>query len=319
MKTLKAIFLSVLLLVGLSACSNNSSTEVSAQPVDTLMMSQDSVNAQLAKIMNAYVLNLRQQLLTDTSVLTTIAETQTVIQDIEKKEPKQARNELQTLIGKLEVLLTKNPNAALVPVDVRYRKVETINNIDSVKALTKRIDEAVEHGYYQAAKIMLSGLTSEMIISTVYIPVIGYLNALKSAAVLMDESKIPQAMVLMQQALSTVVVTNISIPLPVLRAQIFIAQAAKLDKAGHQNAKVVMNLLENAKYQLKLAEAMGYGKRDKEYKQLYKAIKELEKSVKNKQNSQPKFEALKKELESFKNRLFPVVKKSPTTHMANKK
>ncbi len=310
MKTLKVVLLSLLITLGLTACSQKqdqaAAQDQTIKPVDTLMMSQDSVDAYLAQIMNGYVLAIRHQLLTDTTVLKTIAQTQAVIQDIEQNNIDKAKNDLHTLIGKLDVYLTKNPDAALVPIDVSYRKIETINNIDSVRALAKTVKKAVNDGYYQVAKQLLQVMTSEMVISTAYIPVVAYLEGLKYAATLLDEGKTDEAMILMQQTLSTVAVTTISIPLPVLKAQIYIDQAAKLYAQNHENIKQIINLLDNADYQLKLAEEMGYGKRDKEFKTLYKAIKELKRSVKAKEESTQKFENLRKELKSFKERLFPV-------------
>ncbi len=313
MKTLKVLAISFLMLVGLTACNNkNGEGSVEAQtvkPVDTLMMSQDSVDARLAEMMNAYVLDIRQQLLTDTTVLKTIAQTQAVIQNIEQNKIDQAKNVLHSLIGQLEVYLTKNPQAAMIPVDVSYRKIETIDNIDSVRVLAKTIKKAVDEGYYQVAKELIGAMTSEMVISTAYIPVVGYVQGLKLAAALLDEGKTDEAMVLMQQTLSTVVISTISIPLPVLKAQIYIDEAARLYAENHENVDQIINLLDNADYQLKLAEEMGYGKRDKEFKTLYKAIKELKRSVKAKEESTQKFEDLKTELKNFKERLFPVKKK----------
>ncbi len=315
MRTLKALLLSAVLMLGAFACNNNDKAQTqeskpAPQPVDTLMMSQDTVNARLAEIMNGYVMLLRHELLTDTTVLKTIASTQYVIQDIEQNNVEKAKSDLQQLIGKLEVYLTKNPDAALVPVDVSYRKIETVNNIDTVRALAKTIKKAVKDGYYQVAKDMIGMMTSEMVISTAYVPVAAYLQGLKYAAALLDDGKTDQAMVLMQQTLSTVVVTTVSVPLPVLKAQIYIDQAAMLYAKNHGDIEHIVNLLDNADYQLRLAEEMGYGKRDKEYKELYKAIKELKRAVKAKEESTEKFKALKDELKSFKDRLFPVSKKS---------
>ena len=42
----------------------------------------------------------------------------------------------------------------------------------------------------------------------------------------------------------------------------------------------IQTLLENAEYQIRFAEALGYGKRDKEFEELYSAIKEIRKELK---------------------------------------
>lgn len=44
---------------------------------------------------------------------------------------------------------------------------------------------------------------------------------------------------------------------------------------------------------------MGYGKRDREYAEFYKSIKELSKSVKDDKDSQVLFDSLKNKLEAF--------------------
>ena len=84
-----------------------------------------------------------------------------------------------------------------------------------------------------------------------------------------------------------------------------IIEAAMIDAKDHENITQVINLLGNAEYQLQLAEALGYGKRDKDYVMLSKAIKELKKSVKAKKDSKPKFDKLKSDIKKFQERLFP--------------
>ena len=84
-----------------------------------------------------------------------------------------------------------------------------------------------------------------------------------------------------------------------------IIEAAKIDKSDHEHVEQVMNLLDHAGEQLKLAKAMGYGKRDKEFSELDKAIKELRKSVERKEDSQSKFDSLKNKIKGFQDRLFP--------------
>ena len=308
MKTLKALFLGlVVVMMGLTACNSQSNEKIAR--VDTLMMPADTVNARIAKIMSDYVVLLRQDLLQDTTVLNTLGQTQLVVQDIENNKIDQAKTTLQNLIGSLEVYLTKNPDAALVPINVSYHQVETVDNIDTARAIAKAAHKAMEKGYYQAAKQILAGLTSEMIISTAYLPIVDYLQGLKVAAALLDENQVDKAMVVMQAALSRVVVTDVTIPLPILKAEVMIDEAARIDAKDHKHVAQVVNLLDNAKYQIKLAEAMGYGKHDKEFKELYKAIKDLKKSVKAQANSQPAFNKLHKKLKNFEHRLFPIKKK----------
>ena len=52
-----------------------------------------------------------------------------------------------------------------------------------------------------------------------------------------------------------------------------------------------------------MAEELGYGDRDREYKELNKTIKELKKSVKDDGDSQALFEKFKTKLADFKKRI----------------
>ena len=81
-----------------------------------------------------------------------------------------------------------------------------------------------------------------------------------------------------------------------------IAAAQSEDAKDEDKKKEVLNLLENAEYQLIMAEELGYGKRDKEYKELNSSIKELMKSVEADGDSQGLFDKLKNKLRNFKNR-----------------
>jgi hypothetical protein len=308
MKKLEILLVAILITIGFSACKNNSTKQTKIAKVDTLEMSEDTVDLHIQKIMNQYVEFIQQQQQKDSNVLFTIVETNNILKDLATGKTNSAKTELQTLIGKLEVYLTQNPNSAMVPVGVAYHKVETVNNIDTVRKMTDLAKKAMQKGYYQTAGDILSNLKSEMVISTTYLPIAAYTDGLKASAALLDQNKNSEAMAIMQSALSSVVITNIKIPLPILKAEVMIDEAASIDAKDHKHSEQVANLLDNAKYQIKLAEEMGYGKKDAEFESLYKAIQDIKNSVKTKNDSHKKFKALEKEIKNFKKRLFPVKK-----------
>ena len=75
--------------------------------------------------------------------------------------------------------------------------------------------------------------------------------------------------------------------------------------AKEKDKKAVAQLyLDNADYQLQLADAMGYGKKDKEYKELAEAIKALKQSITDDKESKGQFENLTEKIKNFKERLF---------------
>ncbi len=234
-----------------------------------------------------------------------LGETNNVLNYIAKGKDKKAKEELAKLIGELEILITRDPSVALVPVSVGYEINDAVVDIPTVYEITTAAKVAMDDGYYQVAKKLMDGLTSEFKVKTTYLPLATYPDAMKMAAALLEEGKKEEAAAILIKALNTLVVQEVAIPLPVLRAEEFVKLAAAAMLSDEKDKKeVALLFLDNADYQLQLAEAMGYGKKDKEYKELYTAIKELKKAIKEDKESKGKFDKLSEKLKNFKERLF---------------
>lgn len=309
MKKIGVVLLSLIFI--LNACNSGEEKKIIKdiekgkipEKEQILEMNKDSLDAAIvAEIMSEIV--QRRSKITD-EALTIVAKTQNLLQLIEANKIDEAINFGHQLIGKLEVLLTKDPSLSLIPVDVNFQKNELISNIETVRDIVKSAEKAMDDGYYQLAGELLNNLHSEMIINSMYIPTATYPVAIKSAVALLEDEKTSEAKTILQEVLGTIVVEKTILPLPVLKAEQMIIEAAKIDSISHENADKVDNLLRNAKYQLLLAEEMGYGKKDAEYKDLDDAIKNIQKSVNEKSDSQSAFDSLKVKVNKFKERLFP--------------
>ncbi len=268
-----------------------------------LEMNEDSLDAAIVADVMGEIVQRRSEIAKE--ALTVVAETQNLLQLIEADKNDEAIKYGHQLIGKLEVLLAKDPSLSLIPVDVNFQKNELITDIKTVRELVKSAEEAMDAGYYQLAGDLLDNLHSEMIINSMYIPTATYPEAIKAAVALLEDGKVADAKSILQGVLGTIVVEKTILPLPVLKAEQMIIEAAKVDSLSHENADKVVNLLKNAKYQLLLAEEMGYGKKDAEYKDLNDAIKNIQKSVTEKSDSQSAVDSLKVKINKFKERLFP--------------
>ena len=234
-----------------------------------------------------------------------LQKTSNVIKAITDDKMDEAKEELKKLIGELEVLITREPEVALIPVNVNYQINDVIVDINKISEITNAAQEAMDEGYYQLAKDLLNDLSSEMIINTQYLPIATYPDAMRISAALLEEGKKEEALALLVRSLNTLIVEKQVLPLPILRAEEFIKLGAEILAGEEKNKKeVALVYLDNADYQLQLAEALGYGKKDKEYKDLYKAIKELKKMVKKDKDSKIEFENLSKKIKEFKERLF---------------
>ena len=309
MKKIGLLLLSSILV--LSAC-NSGENKKTIKDVEkgnipekeqSLEMSEDSLDAAIVADVMGEIIQRRSGIAKE--ALTVVAETQNLLQLIEANKNDEAIKYGHQLIGKLEVLLAKDPSLSLIPVDVNFQKNELITDIKTVRELVKSAEDAMDDGYYQLAGDLLGNLHSEMIINSMYIPTVTYPEAIKAAVALLEDGRVADAKSILQEVLGTIVVEKTILPLPVLKAEQMIIEAAKVDSVSHDNADKVVNLLKNAKYQLLLAEEMGYGKKDAEYKDLNDAIKNIQKSVNEKSDSQSAFDSLKVKINKFRERLFP--------------
>ncbi len=234
-----------------------------------------------------------------------LSQTSKVIDLIKNKKNDEAKEELAKIIGSLEILITKDPKLGLIPVDIRSEIVDAVVDIPTAESIIETVKKAIDEGYYQAAKELLEGLTSAYIIYFYMLPLATYPDAMKIAAGLLEEGKTDEATVILIRSLNTLAIQKIEIPLPILRAEEFIKLAKKMMDSEDENKKDEAKLfLENAEYQLELAEIMGYGKKDKEYKELYEAIKILKKAIGEEKETEKMFTDLSEKIKNFKERLF---------------
>lgn len=124
---------------------------------------------------------------------------------------------------------------------------------------------------------------------------------------------------MLNSALNTIVVEVRAIPMPLIRAEKMLSEVdASLASSTTQNERVDI-LLDHADYEIRFAEALGYGKKDREFKELYSAIKDLKSEVRKQERSaeaKQMVRNLRKKLEVFKKRISP--ESHEATSMAKK-
>jgi len=105
--------------------------------------------------------------------------------------------------------------------------------------------------------------------------------------------------------LNTIVTEEKILPLPILRAERMLEEVETLVNKDDFKKEDVKLLLENAEYEINFAEALGYGKKDKEYKELYSAIKEVKKQMRDDSNTNEKglIKKLRYKLKTFKEKI----------------
>ena len=166
--------------------------------------------------------------------------------------------------GKLDIVLAADPELALAPVDVRVTTHEVIATPADVKRLRDLAEAALDDGRLQDARRLIAGMASEHVVSTVNIPLASYPAAIKQAAALIHASRSAEARAALETALATLVVQDTVVPLPLARAEALLALAQPLAEKAQRNPDEtarLQRLLADARFQIELAQALGYATR----------------------------------------------------------
>ncbi len=228
---------------------------------------------------------------------------------LEKGDKEGALKTLETAVGKLDVLIGRFPEVAYLPIDVRVETLDIVGDRDEIRRKRDEVEFLVKKGYLQAARRMMDLLVSEIRITTTNLPMETYPTAIRGVARLIEEGKVEQAKRALATTLGTVVRIERSIPIPVLNSQSLIAEAARIVKEAEggslppERKKEVIDLLQRAHEELEIAEDLGYGRRDLEFADIHRDIREIEAKIRGGEKTGTLFQTLKKRLEAFRRRI----------------
>jgi len=221
-----------------------------------------------------------------------------VIELVEEKNKDKALEEIANILGKLEVLIARDPNLQLVPVDVSEEVIDYNGSVEDVEVVKLEVVSLIKRGEVQLARDLMLNLASELDIYVTALPIGSYPIILKAIVPLIEQEKYEEAKKFLIEALETLVIEKIVIPLPILRAEQAIIKANELANKDNPNKDELNELLAYAKEQLKLAEALGY---KADYKDLFEEIEKLETILKGDESTKDIFKALKEKLSSIMN------------------
>ena len=243
------------------------------------------------------ITELEQRLVQE--AVSAIEETKQAIAAIEKNENEAAIKAIEQAIGQLDVILARDPDLALLPTDYEIAIVNMgLDNQKTIKDTRKGIKAAINYGDFSQARRLLNSLASEIRVIVTNLPLVTYPDALKQAVRLMDEDKSEEAKGVLKLALSTLVLGEEYLPIPILKARDLIENAST-----QSDRDQAMQLLADARTQLKLSQELGYAKADGEYKELKTELKNLEKQLKVGGNTHNAFEKLKTKIAGFFQRI----------------
>jgi hypothetical protein len=233
-------------------------------------------------------------------------QTVNAIEALEQNDSTKALEALEKAVGKLNIVLGRRPELALIPISSRVERIDIISDLPTIEEKRAHVEYLIQEGHLQAARRLLDDLVSEIRVTTTNLPMETYPVAIRGIARLIEEDQIVRAKAALQQVLSTLVIIERSIPIPVVNSQFLIAEAQKFaagkpaDELSSDQKEKALTLLDQAKGELKVAEALGYGKRDKEFREIRQDIKEIEKKIQKSQKTDSLFQKLKERLQLFR-------------------
>lgn len=244
----------------------------------------------------------------DQDAVAAIDETRKAITAIEQGKTQDALQALERATGKLDILLARYPDLALVPLSIQVTVIDLAPlDFDAVAEIRAAAKVAVDVDDFPTGRALLHNLTSEIRTSAVNLPLETYPDAMKEAARLLHQGQPDEARTELKLALSTLVVTEQSRPIPLIFALANLAAATAIAEQDQDNT---LKLLKEARTQLKLAKELGYASGDPEYKELERAIKDIERQVRAKERTEGPFAKLRERFSSFFNRVSRVNKPS---------
>jgi hypothetical protein len=250
-------------------------------------------------------INQKRKEIIDEAV-TALAETKNALKALEEQKPKDALAALERTTGKLNIVLAREPRLALAPVEVEVIAHDIYSTVDEIKRVRKQAEEYLDDGQVQKARRLLRDLASEINISVTSLPLKTYPAAIAAAAALIDQGKYDDAKLALEAALNTVVVTDHIVSLPFLRADAKLTRAEQLaqkENRSEEDNKTLARLINEAREQLKFAEALGYGSK-KDHRTLYSEIDQVESKTKGGKSGKGFFVDLKEHLSEMSRSIF---------------
>ena len=236
----------------------------------------------------------------DQDALAAISQTKKAIDQIAAGKTDEALSAIEQAIGKINVLLARNPATAFIPVSAEVDVIDIApHDTKAIRTIAQEATARTEVKDFPAARVLLYSLTSEIRSRTYNLPLATYPDALKEDARLLDQKKTQDASNVLLAALNTLVVVDKVTPLPLVLAE----EAVRTAKEQSQKDKTLAQaLVQTAKREIERSKELGYAAKAPEYEALNTDISNLEKQLKNNGDSNSVFAKLEDKLSAFRKR-----------------
>lgn len=170
------------------------------------------------------------------------------------------------------------------------------------ESLPQTDDSLKTYGFSPKLHAVLGNLASEMVVDAVNLSLGTFPAAIKAVTPLIDAGKIEEAKVALSTALGILVEVRSVIHLPLLRTELLLADAelpSQKECRRDAESQALVVQLSQARYQLKIAEALGYGHK-KDYKEYYRLMDEIKDKTRDGKFGQGFFNKTKEKLTALK-------------------
>jgi tetratricopeptide (TPR) repeat protein len=233
--------------------------------------------------------------------------TQDALFYLNNNKNKQAAEIIKKAINELNIVLNTPNTPYLLPVDIHIKTYTLLWDIKKVNSLITQAKILVNENKIPQAREILNSLRNEIVIKTINLPLVTYPAALKLAIKYLNEKKIDETKDVLTMALSTLVEIDSIIPIPLIKAQALVEEAAKMIK---KNKDQTLKYLKEAKNQLNLAEKLGYNSTSETtYQALKNEIMELENKIHKNNETLAIFSDLIQKIKEFKEKAISVIHK----------
>jgi hypothetical protein len=248
----------------------------------------------------------------DREAVAAIQQTERALNAITEARIDEALEAIEQASGKINILLSRNPATALIPVNAHVSVIDTApRKTEDIATLRDLAEVSFEVNNLPAARTLLDSLRSEIRVRIYHLPLATYPAALQEAARLLDQKKMQEAGTALLWALNTLAIIDQVTALPFLLAREVINGAQ-----SQTDREATQRFLEIADHELQRAEALGYATADPEYAALRDEIKNVRKKLRGNENATSMFTGLKEKIASLihrqsEKRTGPEVQKQP--------
>ncbi len=289
-------------LTALTAAQQTGTTQEEAPPQANPLV--EEVQGQVDQQTQQQASEQRQEI--HEEALAALREAERALRALDDGDGTTALEAIERAVGKLQIILARSPDLAMAPIGATVTQIDVFMDSESIRDAIKQAREFLSDGRVQEARHLLSTLASEVVISESYLPLATFPSDLAEVAPLIDQGKLDLAKQRLVATLSTVVIVDRIIPLPIVRAELLLDNAEQLASSSgrsESDSARLHDLLRAAREQIRMAELLGYGDKE-DFKILYQELDEIEEQTRGDRSGEGLFEGIRKRLSQIRHKLF---------------